>query len=263
MTDHGLRCTDFEAHLPDFLDGGLAEETRDACEAHRQRCPLCAALVADLDALVTAAESLPLPAPSRDLWPAIEARLATPVQALDVARPRAAIRPIIVWQRLAVAAALLVTVSAGVTWQVARQTAPTGDVIVLAAEREASAGTAQRRGSVDDAPAASPASADLAAASGRADAAPLTFTSANTRAAALDTLYGRAIARLQAAVDDNLGRLDASTVDVVRRNLAIIDQAIRESRDALAADPNSGFLFEQLDRAYESKVDLLRRLATL
>jgi hypothetical protein len=50
---------------------------------------------------------------------------------------------------------------------------------------------------------------------------------------------------------------------VVRRNLAIIDQAIRESRVALAADPQSGFLLEQLDRAYGRKVGLLRRLTLL
>jgi hypothetical protein len=80
---------------------------------------------------------------------------------------------------------------------------------------------------------------------------------------ALDTLYGRELALLRDAAEGTLGQLDSSTVAVVRRNLDIIDQAIRESREALAADPGSGFLLEQLDRAYERKVDLLRRLAML
>jgi anti-sigma factor RsiW len=243
MTDQELRCAEFEAHLPDFLDGGLDAGTREACERHRLRCTACAAVVADLDALVTAAGSLPLPAPSRDLWPAIEARLATPVRALDDARPRAATRPTLVWRRLAAAAALLVTASAGITWQVARRTTSSTPAVTVASEGMTPAPTT--------APSAS------------ADGVPLTFTNTTTRAVALDTLYGREIALLQTVVQDNLGLLDSSTVQIVQRNLDIIDQAIRESREALAADPNSGFLFEQLDRAYERKVDLLRRLATL
>jgi hypothetical protein len=80
---------------------------------------------------------------------------------------------------------------------------------------------------------------------------------------ALDSLYGREIARLHQAAQGSLGQLDSATAAVVRRNLAIIDQAIRESRAALAADPQSGFLLEQLDRAYGRKVVLLRRLTLL
>jgi len=79
----------------------------------------------------------------------------------------------------------------------------------------------------------------------------------------LDSLYGREIAVLREAAEGTLGQLDSATVAVVRRNLAIIDQAIRESRAALAADPGSPFLQEQLDRAYGGKVALLRRLTLL
>ena len=244
MTDHILRCAEFEAHLPDFLDGGLDERTREACETHRLRCRRCASLVADLDALVTAAETLPLPTPSRDLWPDIEARISTPVRALGETRAPSVARPTIVWRRLAVAAALLVTVSAGVTWQIAQRTASGSDVILIAGERANSSAT--------------PAAMET-----RSDAVPVSLRNRDSRTVALDTLYGREIALLQGAVNDQLGLLDSSTVAVVRRNLDIIDQAIRESREALAADPNSGFLFEQLDRAYERKVDLLRRLTTL
>jgi len=96
------------------------------------------------------------------------------------------------------------------------------------------------------------------------DTAPITRTAFSGGTALLmDTLYGREIAMLRTVADSNLGLLDSTTVLVVQRNLDIIDHAIRESREALAADPNSGFLLEQLDRAYERKVDLLRRLALL
>lgn len=235
MTAHSMTCDRFEALLGDFLEEGLDPATREACEAHRTACPACAALVADLDAIVTAAATLPMPAPSRDLWPVIETRLETPVVPLDHARAAVAARTTFQWRRLAIAAVALVTVSAGVTWTLARPDAPE---IPGAAAREAAVG-----GTVTG-----------TLATTVADAAP---------PVALDTLYGREIALLRNAAEGTLGRLDSSTVAVVRRNLDIIDQAIRESREALAADPNSGFLLEQLDHAYERKVELLRRLAML
>ncbi len=97
-------------------------------------------------------------------------------------------------------------------------------------------------------------------------AAQLTVVANPERMMALDTLYGREIATLRTVAEsqlDKLGLLDSATVNVVRRNLDIIDRAILESRTALAGDPNSAFLLEQLDRAYERKVDLLRRLVLM
>lgn len=239
MTAHSMTCDRFEALLGDFLEEGLDPATREACEAHRTACATCAALVADLDTIVAAAARLPAPAPSRDLWPAIETRLETPVVPLDHARAAVAARTTFQWRRLAVAAVALVTVSAGVTWTLARPDASPlpGQAVRDAAVTGAVGGTVT--GTL---------------ATTVADAAP---------PVALDTLYGREIALLRDAAEGTLGRLDSGTVQIVRRNLDIIDQAIRESREALAADPNSGFLLEQLDHAYERKVELLRRLAML
>jgi hypothetical protein len=246
MNTH-MDCTTFEASLADFLDGGLDQHTYSACERHRAGCAACHALVADLDAIVDAAHTLPLPAPSHDLWSGIESRLETPVLALNAARqrPAAVVPPTMVWRRLAVAAVALVTVSAGVTWTIARRE----PVVAVVAQQAPSDNTPTSTALSDDAPRTSTTAA-LASSS----TAP-TF--------ALDTLYGREIAMLRAAADASLGLLDSTTIGVVQRNLDIIDHAIRESREALAADPNSGFLLEQLDRAYERKVDLLRRLVLL
>ena len=97
----------------------------------------------------------------------------------------------------------------------------------------------------------------------RVGGAPVRLAADGARVVALDTLYGREIALLRTVAEQQLVQLDSSTVAVVRRNLDIIDRAILESRAALANDPNSGFLLDQLDRAYERKVDLLRRLALL
>ncbi len=262
MSPHPMTCDAFEARLESFLDGALDAATREQCEQHRQRCAQCAALVADLQALVTAAADLPLPTPSRDLWPAIEARLETPVLTLErgVAPRRSATGLTVTWRRLAAAAAVLVTASAGITWQVTTHGGAPAPLV------PAASGSVAIRTTDSVAPAPS-AAGDVALPLAR----PVDAVAGTTRLAsatapaplAIDTLYGREIAKLRTVAEESLGLLDSSTVAIVRRNLDIIDQAIRESREALAADPASSLLLEQLDRAYERKVDLLRRLATL
>jgi hypothetical protein len=282
-----MTCDIFASHLGEYLEGGLDAATHAACEAHQRQCPSCATLVAELDHLVTSATQLPLPAPSRDLWPAIEARLDTPVLTIT---PRVmSTHPFMTWRRLAVAAVALVSVSAGLTWSIARR-APVG-----ANETATVATLGERRTDADRAPSTDnsttagdidPTATDMvdgmppavmggtlsegtrgglvASGNGRtASGAPVLSASSSGRVLTLDTLYGREIAMLRTVAETQLGLLDSSTVSVVRRNLDIIDQAIRESRAALAGDPNSGFLLDQLDRAYERKVDLLRRVALL
>lgn len=251
MTHPTITCDRFEALLGDFLEEGLDATTRQACEAHRLGCASCASLVAELDAIVTAAATLPPPVPSRDLWAGIEARLETPVTPLNAPRAAAAARPTFITRRLAVAAVALVTASAGLTWTIAQRTQGAAVNVASGDRATPPAITAE---------AATSNTNDV-----RTDAGvPVTpVASGASRLVAIDTLYGRDIALLRDAAEGTLGTLDSSTVAVVRRNLDIIDQAIRESREALAADPNSGFLQEQLDRAYGRKVDLLRRLALL
>jgi hypothetical protein len=75
--------------------------------------------------------------------------------------------------------------------------------------------------------------------------------------------YDREIAALRAAVRDRRGDLDSATVAVLVRNLTIIDRAIAQSRAALARDPHSQFLGDQLTRALGQKVDLLRTAALM
>lgn len=75
--------------------------------------------------------------------------------------------------------------------------------------------------------------------------------------------YDREIATLRAAVRDRRGDLDSATVAVLVRNLGIIDAAIAQSRAALAHDPHSQFLGDQLTRALGQKVELLRTVALM
>jgi anti-sigma factor RsiW len=75
--------------------------------------------------------------------------------------------------------------------------------------------------------------------------------------------YDRAIATLRTAVGERRAELDSGTVAVLERNLRIIDEAIRQSREALAADPGSPLAGRALTKALDSKVELLRTVALL
>ena len=57
--------------------------------------------------------------------------------------------------------------------------------------------------------------------------------------------------------------LDTATVRVVEQSLRIIDDAVRQAREALARDPNNLYLNTHLQNALDRKLDLLRRVATL
>ena len=78
-----------------------------------------------------------------------------------------------------------------------------------------------------------------------------------------DAQYDAAVADLEKALKNGRGRLDKATIDIVEHNLQIIDQAIAQARDALAADPANGYLSGHLVEARRRKLDLLRRAAAL
>lgn len=216
-------------------------------DSHRDGCAACAATWAELEAIAAEARQLPLLTPSRDLWAGIEARIgggATPAAetpaaaspAMAQARRRWFALPAV---RLAAAAALLVTATATVTWRIATEDRADGTPAVAAAP----AATAP-----EGAPAADrPADATLRAV---------------TYDAEFRTMDDE-IRSLERIVDERRAQLDPRTVEVLRRNLDLIDRAIAESRAALAADPASQFLAAQLARSYTTKLTLLRSTATL
>jgi hypothetical protein len=57
--------------------------------------------------------------------------------------------------------------------------------------------------------------------------------------------------------------LDSGTVAVLERNLRIIDEAIRQSREALLTAPANPMLERALTKALDRKVELLRTAAQL
>lgn len=248
-----LTCAEFESLLGDYLDeGALSAAQRGACEMHRAGCPECAALVADLRTIVRDAGDLPPRSPSRDLWSEIETRIEAPVVALssrntaefavattlvaDVApvseiapavRRRAFVARLSVRQ-MALAASLLVAVTAGLTYRLTKQAVTVADVGAR------TSGTAP---------------------------APSLMQQVSRQTA--EETFDREIASLRKVVSDRRAELDSGTVAVLEKNLKLIDQAIAESKAALAKDPASAFLEDRLTRAYDTKLQLLRGVATI
>ncbi len=173
------------------------------------------------DPLLAAIQGLDDGPPPQDLWPGIEARLG--------ARPRP--RSItFTLPQLALAASLLVAVSAGVSW-LATQPAP-------------------HRGAAEPPIRAMAEPSDVAT----TDVARATFA---------DEQFDAAVADLERILEEEHGRLDPGTIVVIERNLRTIDEAIRESRAALDADPANTYLNSHLADARRRKLELLRRAAGL
>lgn len=80
---------------------------------------------------------------------------------------------------------------------------------------------------------------------------------------AVDADYAGAIRELNESLDEHRRQLDPTTVAKVEASLHVIDLAIDEARQALAADPSNLTLHDLLAASYERKVELLRRASAL
>jgi hypothetical protein len=67
-----MSCEEFQAHLAELIGSGA-----DAAKhPHVQGCPLCSALLADLETIAEAARQLlPVQQPKEDLWERIESAI--------------------------------------------------------------------------------------------------------------------------------------------------------------------------------------------
>ncbi|GJG87366.1 hypothetical protein tb265_25470 [Gemmatimonadetes bacterium T265] len=257
----------------------------------------------ELRALIARVEALPPLRPSRDLWPGIAARLdvrpdaapterrvvdpsppvagePTGARVLAFHAPPTVRAPRVVRRHgLAAAAVALATLSSGATYLAMRR-APAPTIAASTGAPARAAVVAGPRAPGPDVPApavadprrANPRPTEPAPASSLADgtdAEPRSRGVVRTASRSVDATvpgaadYDREIAELRAVVAQRPGELDSATVDVLARNLRIIDAAIAASRAALARDPHSPFLGEQLTRALGQKVDLLRTAALL
>jgi hypothetical protein len=224
--------------LSDFLDGELEAAEEAAVAAHLRECPDCSAVLNDLKRVVARARAVDARPPQRDLWPGVSARIDRLAPALSLSKGR---RISFTLPQLAAAAALLIAVS--------------GTLAVKLTERAAApASVAQAAlppADATQAPSDSPA-AGAAGSVGNIE-----------RVSLADAQYDAAVVDLEKALKNGRGRLDKATIEIVEHNLQIIDQAIAQARDALAADPANGYLSGHLVEARRRKLDLLRRAAAL
>jgi hypothetical protein len=278
MINEPMTCEAVADQLASYLEGELAEPVRLELEAHGATCAACSSLLADLDAIRREASALPVLEPSRDLWSGIAARIESPVTSLEDARlARRGIQR--TWLRPAIAAAVLVVATAGVTHYLTRASlqtsravavSPSARVALTPSETQASEPTAQFEPSASE-----PAS--TAAASQRASSGTMNATSGASRSGspvarlasavpamkATQPVYDQEIGKLRAIVKERRSQLDPKTIAVLEQSIAVIDSAIAQSRAALAKDPSSGFLASQLNQSLDKKVELLRTAALL
>ena len=80
--------------------------------------------------------------------------------------------------------------------------------------------------------------------------------------ASVDPAHG-AETELLAALDGPASTLSPATRETLRRNLAVIDTALAESRRALAQDPGNGDMQALVRLAQRQRLDLLRQAARL
>lgn len=268
MMTHAMTCKAFDERLADYLEGELAPVNRRMVEEHLASCLRCSALLRDIEGIRADASALPELAPSKDLWDGIAQRIEAPIVPL-VTPARVTVtaqrRRLTDRLRLAAIAAGLVAVTAGVTYRltvagtrgsnsseqvasVARPDSSTTGIGLAASESTAAA--VQQLASVDT---TSPPEEGIQPS---AAAQPV-------RNAPASTTYSREIDRLRAIFTRNRQQLDPRTAAIIEANLKVIDEAIAQSKAALAQDPASRFLNEQLNSALDKKLELLRTAARL
>jgi hypothetical protein len=220
--------------LNDFVDGSIAPNVRAEVATHIERCAICRDMVSRIRGLVDETSALPqsVEAP-REAWATVAARIdAAKVVELERVPGRAGDAHASVaarnrWIRMAVAAVLLVVVSSGLTALLMRNTSVPA---VAGARIEQTPSSAQLV-------ALPPAIADV------------------------ERTYLSTVDELVAVLNDPSNKFAPGTIQAVQRSLNVIDAAIAEARAALLNDPASDVLRAILNKSYEQKVDLLRRVS--
>lgn len=227
--------------LSEYIDGELTAVERGQVERHLSSCSQCARVVEGLRAVVGAAQAVQDAPPASDLWPGIASRLeprdsAPRVVALDSRRgPRRFSFSI---PQLAAASLAVALLSAGAVWMAIRDGGPAGTSTV--AVEEPITGFARAPSSEEP----------MTAVTVAGGSAPEGFAEYETAVAELERLLD------QAAIDPEI----RSAID---ENLTIIDEAIRQTRNALEADPNDVYLNTHLASTMQRKIDVLQDAARL
>jgi len=234
-----------EAVITDYVDETLAPHQREGVERHLAECRESRRLIDDFREIRRVAGTLDERQPPARAWARLERAIKIEQEHLQDASGRGPLRdrglrsprsPFRQWIGFAAAAAVLVVATvAGLRY-----------LMVAPARPNTPATAASTPGSRDD------------AARTQASAA---VVEAELRAA--EEHYDKAIKGLEQIASAEQGALDTNTAATLQKNLAVIDQAINESRAAVIAQPTSEPARESLLESFRSKLALLQDTVAL
>ena len=209
--------------LSEYIDGELTAGERHAADAHLAECGDCRRTLAELRTVVArAAAATPRP-PGTDLWDGIAEQIGRP-QAFDTPPRSAPWRVSFTLPQLVAASLALMVVSGGAVW------------------------IGQHGGRATSIP-------SLGATNSREEPA------AHTTAAVMtDGQYSRAIADLEQTLQNGRSSFDPSTIGVVDQNVAVIDRAIEQARQALGQEPANIYLNNHLTDLKQQKLSVLQQV---
>jgi anti-sigma factor RsiW len=219
-----MDCERYQDDIHRLIDGALDAAARRDLEGHLRTCDRCAAMADDLRRVRALAGSLDRLQPPPAAWDRIAQQTVSPPRGrlLWMARARRAAMP------LATAACLVLAV--GLVYLMKRPTPAATESTRPAPTATETAGAADNRalaGSVE----------------------------AELRQAALH--YENAIRGLETLAKDQQG-VDPQVAATLQKNLQLIDQAIGESRAALAREPVSEPAQQSLFEAFRTKIAFLQ-----
>lgn len=235
MADHDF-WTDL---LSEHLDGHLPAERSRALAEHLATCEGCRRVEAELVEVKRRARALGGIEPPDGLWDRIQERLEQTPGVVDLTlrldpalSPAPQIPDSRKWGRpLRVAAMIALLVATGTTgWALGAGSAPEAERVVEGR------GTAGLSAELEALPAASVSTGDELA---------------------------RAVAELDRLLQARPEGLDVNTVGILRRNLTLIQTAVAESRDALAANPDNAYVRRHLEGAVERQRAFVQQAARL
>jgi len=220
-----------------YVEDALGAAERAEVEQHLAACDDCRQLAADLAEIRRVAGALDVrEAPAR-VWSRVERAIQLERQHASDAATGQPVRQEWPWKTaalLAAAALLVVATAVGLRSGIlTRHPAGKDDAKVATTD-----GTAPAAGSV-----------------------PADVVEAELRAA--ESHYDRAIKGLEQIANTEQGALDPKTAATLQKNLAVIDQAISESRAAVRAQPTSEPAVNSLMENFKTKLALLQDTVAL
>jgi hypothetical protein len=219
-----------ELVINDYVDNALPAAERAEVERHLADCAACRALVADLREIARAATALePIEPPAR-VWPRI-------ADAIRQREPVASEGNRSYWKWLAAAAVLVLATIVGIRFNPMSKQRPV--------EQPRQSVSASGGGTKATAPAGD------------------TAQTVETELRQAEEHYDKAITGLEQIANANQSAFDPGTAATLHKNLAVIDQAISESRAAVHAQPNSEPAQQSLLENFRTKIAVLQDTVAL